>query len=157
MPTNSETSVNRTAHFLWSWRRNSNPVGEINKGLEHDATITVGRSLQTPSAVSVTHYEFRRLVKKRADRSFDDCSATEQAGRSKAAPRIGSYFPPMSFFSSFFFSSSALPLVISFFSFCSAGAGSLAKVMGTPNPTVRNAVNITKWAKRLMMKPPWLV
>src|SRR4029079_19069679 len=70
-------------------------------------------------------------------------------------PAFRVYLPPISFFSSFFLSSSALVLVASFFPFWSAGAGSFANAMGVPNPTARNAAKTIICAKRVMMKPPW--
>src|SRR3977135_2973928 len=66
-------------------------------------------------------------------------------------PARRGYLPPMSFFSSFFLSSSALVLVVSFFPFWSAGAGSFENAMGTPNPTARNAAKTIICAKRVMM------
>src|ERR1043165_10005086 len=69
-------------------------------------------------------------------------------------PACRVYLPPMSFFSSFFLSSSALVLVVSFFPFWSAGAGSFENAMGTPNPTARNAAKTIICAKRVMIKPP---
>src|SRR5687767_12212162 len=79
------------------------------------------------------------------------CRKGGKRGRSeRCAPPERDYLPPMPFLSSFLFSSSALLPLESFFSFCSAGAGSFAKLTGAPTPSARNAANTIRCAKRVI-------
>src|SRR5688572_18982550 len=88
----------------------------------------------------------------------DDCGRSRnrmQEGRQTGAQRAlrppeRDYLPPMPFLSSFLFSSSALLPLEFFFSFCSAGAGSFAKLTGAPTPSARNAANTIRCAKRVI-------
>lgn len=148
MPNDSEMHEKRMILFSCRSRSNCRLVCEANQeGLEHSATNTVGVTLQTMSAVAVICCDASQHVHRERGSVAGECMATGQAGRSNGcAPQQGFYFPPMSFFSSFFFSSSALSLVVPFFSFCSAGAGSPAKDTAVPMPNVRNAASAMKLA-----------
>src|SRR5688572_32813800 len=78
------------------------------------------------------------------------CRKGGKRGRSeRCAPEVR-LLAPMPFLSSFLFSSAALLPLESFFSFCSAGAGSFAKLTGAPTPSARNAANTIRCAKRVI-------
>ena len=68
MPNDSETNEKRMAPFSWRSRSNCRLVCTVKQGgLEHRATITVGATLQTLSAVAVICYDAKQHVHRGRD------------------------------------------------------------------------------------------
>jgi hypothetical protein len=133
MPNDSETRVERMAHFSWSWKGNCCLVCVVGRGLEHGATGTVGSTLQTLSAVAVVNCEASWL-KGRGDWLSTEYIASEETEHSICCPpEEGLTCRP--------YPSSLLALLVF--------------LLGRGWFIGEGHANTTMCTKRVMMKPPW--